>query len=167
MRYDALCCYASKHVVPSFLNVTLIRSLNFATYFIKGIGIEVVYQSLDSSVGRAEDCKGKSADILRSLVQIRSEGEFFTIFCIHTCHHLSPKNPLAKFCKKISFSSRFGNLVFGCKVTKILCNSLFTFLLSKARQANRKIKVKKIILPNDDKTKNEVTKICNEPGIKL
>ena len=36
-----------------------------------------IQQSLDSSVGRAEDCKGKIADILRSLVQIRFEGDFF------------------------------------------------------------------------------------------
>ena len=40
------------------------------------------------------------------------------------------------------------------------------FLLSKARQAKRKFKVKKIMQTNDKKTKNKVTKICNEPGIK-
>ena len=38
-------------------------------------------------------------------------------------------------------------VVFGNKVTKILCNSLFTFLLSKARQAEQKFKVKKITQP--------------------
>ena len=59
----------------------------------------------------------------------------------------------------------FGNSVFGCfwqRVTKILCNSLFTFLLSKARQAKQKFKVKKSCNHNDEKTKNEVTKIYNE-----
>ena len=38
-------------------------------------------------------------------------------------------------------------VVLGDQVTKILHNSLFTFLLSKARQANRKFKVKKITKP--------------------
>jgi len=34
--------------------------------------------------------------------------------------------------------------VFGKEVTKILQNSLFTFLLKQARQAKQKFKVKKI-----------------------
>ena len=44
------------------------------------IGFEMrsTYQSLDSSVGRAGDCRGNSADISRSLVQIRFEGDFFS-----------------------------------------------------------------------------------------
>jgi hypothetical protein len=33
--------------------------------------------SLDSSVGRAEDCRGIIAEILRSLVRLRFEGDFF------------------------------------------------------------------------------------------
>ena len=37
--------------------------------------------------------------------------------------------------------------LFDLEVTKILCNSLFTFLLSKARQAEQKFKVKKITQP--------------------
>ena len=41
------------------------------------------------------------------------------------------------------------------------------FLLSKARQAKRKFKVKKITKPKWQKNQNEVTKICNEPGINL
>jgi hypothetical protein len=35
-------------------------------------------------------------------------------------------------------------VVYGDEVTKILCNSLFTFLLSKARQAKWKFILKKI-----------------------
>ena len=35
--------------------------------------------SLDSSVGRAEDCRGTNADILRALVRIRFEGCFLPI----------------------------------------------------------------------------------------
>ena len=50
------------------------------------------------------------------------------------------------------------------EVTKILHNSLFTFLLSKARQAKGKFKVKKITKQKRRKTKNNVIKICNEPG---
>ena len=38
-------------------------------------------------------------------------------------------------------------VAFGDKATKILCSSLFTFLLSKARQANQKSIVKKIKQP--------------------
>ena len=44
-----------------------------------------------------------------------------------------------------------------------LCNKI-PFLLSKARLAKWKFKVKKITKPKCQKTKNEVTKICNEPG---
>ena len=43
---------------------------------------------------------------------------------------------------------------------------MFTFLLSKARQTKWKLKVKKIMQQEYKKTKNEVTKICNEPGSK-
>ena len=67
----------------------------------------------------------------------------------------------------MSFSSHFGNLVFGCfwqwsylpKYFVIVC---LLFLLSKARQAKQKFKVKKSCNHNDEKTKNEVTKIYNE-----
>ena len=38
------------------------------------------YISFDSSVGRAEDCSWIEADILRSLVRIRFEGEFLSIY---------------------------------------------------------------------------------------
>ena len=61
-------------------------------------------------------------------------------------------------------------VVFGDKVTKILCNSLFTFLLSKSRQAKTKHVETKISQPIFGilvvLTKNELTKICNEPSIK-
>ena len=67
------------------------------------------------------------------------------------------------------FSSHFCNLVFGNEVTKILRNSLFTFLLSKARQAKTELVEMKISQPIFGilvaLTKNEVTKVCNEPGI--
>ena len=60
-------------------------------------------------------------------------------------------------------------VVFGDKVTKILRNSLFTFLLSKARQAKTELVEMKISQPIFGilvaLTKNEVTKVCNEPGI--
>jgi hypothetical protein len=36
-------------------------------------------QTLDSSVGRAEDCRGNIAEILRSLVRLRFEGFFFDL----------------------------------------------------------------------------------------
>ena len=49
------------------------------------------YQSLDSSVGRAGDCRGNSADISRSLVQIRFEGDFF--FSSKQKLPMNPKNP--------------------------------------------------------------------------
>ena len=58
-------------------------------------------------------------------------------------------------------------VVFGDEVIKILCNSLFTFLLSKARQAKQKFKVKKIMQTKMTKKYNEVTKILNDPGINL
>ena len=48
-------------------------------------------------------------------------------------------------------------VVFGDEVTKILRNSLFTFLLSKARQAKQKFKVKK----------NHATKMTKKPKTKL
>ena len=55
------------------------------------------------------------------------------------------------------------------EVTKMLHNSLFTFLLSKARQAKTEHMEMKISQPIFGilvaLTKNEVTKICNEPGI--
>ena len=47
--------------------------------------------------------------------------------------------------------------MFGNEVTKILCYSLFTFLLSKARQAEQKFKVKKITQ----------TKMTKKPKTKL
>ena len=60
-------------------------------------------------------------------------------------------------------------VVFGDKVTKILHISLFTFLLSKARQAKTEHMEMKISQPIFGilivLTKNELTKICNEPGI--
>jgi hypothetical protein len=50
--------------------------------------------------------------------------------------------------KLMSFSSLFGNLVFGYFVaTKLPKFLLLLFLLSKARQAKRKFKVKKITQP--------------------
>ena len=62
-------------------------------------------------------------------------------------------------------------VVFGNEVTKILCNSLFTFLLSKARQAKTEHMEMKISQPIFDilaaLTKNELTNICNKPGISL
>ena len=60
-------------------------------------------------------------------------------------------------------------VVFGDKVTKILCNSLFTFLLSKARQARMEHMEMKISQPFFGilvaLTKNQVMKIFNEQGI--
>jgi hypothetical protein len=60
-------------------------------------------------------------------------------------------------------------VVFGDQVTKSLHNSLFTFLLSKARQAKTKHMEMRILQPIFGilvfLTKNEITKICNEPGI--
>ena len=53
-------------------------------------------------------------------------------------------------------------VVFGDEVTKILRNSLFTFLLSKARLAEQKFKVKKIMQPKWWKNQKW---ICNEAGI--
>ena len=59
-------------------------------------------------------------------------------------------------------------VVFGDQVTKIFCNSLFIFLLSKARQAKTEHMEMKISQPIFGilvvLTKNELTKICNEPG---
>ena len=54
------------------------------------------------------------------------------------------------------------------EVTKILHNSLFTFLLSKARQAKTEHMEMKILQLIFDilvvLTKNELAKICHEPG---
>ena len=59
-------------------------------------------------------------------------------------------------------------VVFGDQVTKILHNSLFTFLLNKARQAKMAHMEMKISQPIFGilvvLTKNNLTKICNEPG---
>ena len=57
-------------------------------------------------------------------------------------------------------------VVFGDEVTKVLRNSLFTFFYW-ARQdgQNGNLRKKQIRNRNDKKTKNKVTKICNEPGI--
>ena len=41
-----------------------------------------LHATFDSSVGRAEDCRSKTADILRSLVQIRLEGLIFRVFLL-------------------------------------------------------------------------------------
>ena len=66
----------------------------------------------------------------------------------------------------MSFSSYFRNFVFGDQVTKILHKSLFTFLLSEARQAKTEHIEMKILQPIFGilvvLTKNELTKICNE-----
>ena len=68
----------------------------------------------------------------------------------------------------ISFSSHFRNLVFGYfwqRVTKILHNSLFTFLLSQARQAKTEMKISQLIFGIlVVLTKTKLKKICNEPG---
>ena len=57
---------------------------------------------------------------------------------------------------------------FGDQVTKILHNSLFTFLLSKARQAKTEHMEMKISQPTFGilvvLTKNELMKVCNEMG---
>ena len=61
------------------------------------------------------------------------------------------------FLYQISFSSILVTwflVVFGDEVTKVLPNSLFTFLLSKARQAKWKFKVKKIMKPKWRKKQN-------------
>lgn len=50
---------------------------------------------------------------------------------------------------------------FGDKVTKILSNSLFSFGFALQMENI----VQKITQPKWRKTKNEVTKICDEPGI--
>ena len=52
------------------------------------------------------------------------------------------------------------------KLPKYYVKVCLLFLLSKARQAKWRFNVKKITKPKWQKTKNEVTKICNEPGIK-
>ena len=54
-------------------------------------------------------------------------------------------------------------VVFGDKVTKILCNSLFTFFTVQGKTGKME---RKSCNQNDERTKNEVTKICNEPGIR-
>ena len=69
-------CIATQSIVTHHEPVMIYMPLTH-TEFKEGIGMLYLQQSLDSSVGRAEDCKGKNADILRSLVQIRSEGDFF------------------------------------------------------------------------------------------
>ena len=52
--------------------------LNFINTYIQITELSyIMYPSLDSSVGRAEDGRGIAADILRSLVRIRFEGTFF------------------------------------------------------------------------------------------
>ena len=62
------------------------------------------------------------------------------------------KDDVTKY-KPPCFSFHFGNLVFDCfwlfLATKLpkYSNSLFTFLLSKARQVRRKFKIKKIMQP--------------------
>ena len=61
-------------------------------------------------------------------------------------------------------------VVFGDQVTKILNNSLFTFLLSKAKQAKTEHMEMKILQSIfsilEISTKNEFTEICNEPSIR-
>ena len=60
-------------------------------------------------------------------------------------------------------------VVFGNEVTKTLCNNLFTFFNEQGKTGKTgktEIKSKKNhATKNDEKTKNEVTKICNEPSI--
>ena len=62
------------------------------------------------------------------------------------------KDDVTKY-KPPCFSFHFGNLAFDCfwlfLATKLpkYSNSLFTFLLSKARQVRRKFKIKKIMQP--------------------
>ena len=53
-------------------------------------------------------------------------------------------------------------VAFGGEVTKILRNSLFTFLLSKARQAKRKRKSRK---QNDKKLKTKLPKFVKSQAI--
>ena len=55
---------------------------------------------------------------------------------------------------------------FGDEVTKILCNSLFSFGLAHLALLTENI-VQKITRPKWRKTKNEVTKRCDEPGKSL
>ena len=63
----------------------------------------------------------------------------------------------------------FSFFVLAYKVTKILCNSLFTFLLQALQNAKTEHMEMKISQPIFGilvaLTKNELTKICNEPGI--
>ena len=60
-------------------------------------------------------------------------------------------------------------VVFGDQVTKILCNSLFTFFTVQGKQAKTEHMEVKILQPIFGilvvLAKNELTKICNEPGI--
>ena len=68
----------------------------------------------------------------------------------------------------MSVSSHFGNFVFGCfgdKVTKKLHNSLFISLFHPALQTENI--VQKITQLKWRKTKNELTKICDELGINV
>ena len=65
----------------------------------------------------------------------------------------------------MSVSSHFGNFVFGDEVTKILRNSLFIFhFVLPILPCKRNTSDRKSRNLSDEKPKNEVTKICDEPG---
>ena len=74
-----------------------------------------------------------------------------------------------QYLRQMRVSSHFGNFVFfyvfGDEVTKILLNSLFIFSFYLALTLQTENIVQKIMQPKWQKTKNKVTKICDEPGI--